>query len=106
MSYQRINTEEEYHGVTLHRITNDTNGNGRYVVHYPELLPRGQRNGFTFLDASGNIWPTPYDAALFNSRKLGGRKYTAKWYGGGIVFQSADPAQLAKAIKELREANA
>jgi len=105
MSYQHINTQEEYHGVTVQRITNDINGNGRYIVHYSELLPKGERHGFAY-QALGNLWATPYDAALYNSRKLGGRKYTAKWYGGGIVFQSADPSALAKAIKELQESNA
>jgi hypothetical protein len=106
MSYQHINTQEDYNGVTLQRITNDINGNGRYVVHYVELMPKGERKGFAFQDESGNLWATPYDAALNNSRKLGGRKYTAKWYGGGIVFQSSDPSALARSIKELQDAKA
>lgn len=53
--------------VTLHQVTNDVNGNPRYVIH--------------FLDVADT-----YDEALKLSRKIGGRKYTAKWYGGGIVF--------------------
>ena len=55
--------------VTLHQVTNDVYGNPRYVIH--------------FLDVAGT-----YEEALKLSRKIGGRKYTAKWYGGGIVFSS------------------
>lgn len=50
------------------RIENDVNGNGRYVVHY---LAFGEN----------------YNMALNAARRYGGKKYRAKWYGGGIVFQ-------------------
>lgn len=53
--------------VTVFQVTNDVNGNPRYVIH--------------FLDVADT-----YDEALKLSRKIGGRKYTAKWFGGGIVF--------------------
>lgn len=53
--------------VTVHQVTNDVNGNPRYVIH--------------FLDVADT-----YTKALELSRKIGGRKYTAKWFGGGIVF--------------------
>lgn len=55
--------------VTLYQVTNDVNGNPRYVIH--------------FLDVADT-----YQTALELSRKIGGRKYTAKWFGGGIVFTS------------------
>ena len=55
--------------VTLHQVTNDVYGNPRYVIH--------------FLDVAGT-----YEEALKLSRKIGGRKFTAKWYGGRIVFSS------------------
>jgi hypothetical protein len=51
------------------RIKNDSNGNPRYVVH------------FSAIDAN-------YEEALVKARKIGGRKYTAKWFGGGLVFKS------------------
>ena len=51
------------------RIPNDTNGNPRYVVH--------------FRDLGIDLWD--YD----NINKLYGfNKYRAKWFGGGVVFQS------------------
>ena len=55
--------------VTLYQVTNDVNGNPRYVIH--------------FLDVADT-----YQKALEFSRNIGGRKYTAKWFGGGIVFSS------------------
>lgn len=55
--------------ITTFRIDNDTNGNPRYVVHFTDL----------------NISLWDYD----NINKLYGfKKYTAKWFGGGVVFQS------------------
>lgn len=55
--------------VTLYQVPNNVNGNPRYVIHY--------------LDVADT-----YDKALELSKKIGGRKYTAKWFGGGIVFAS------------------
>ena len=55
------------------QIDNDVNGNPRYVCHY--------LNFNTHVSVS-------YDEALTEARKLGGRKFHNKQYGGGIVFQS------------------
>lgn len=55
--------------ITVFRIQNDIYGNPRYVVHFMDL----------------DIKPADYD----NINKLYGfKKYTAKWFCGGIVFQS------------------
>ena len=51
------------------RIDNDTNGNPRYVVHFIDL-------GIKLKD---------YDKI---NKLYGFKKYTAKWFGGGVVFQS------------------
>lgn len=51
------------------RIPNDTNGNPRYVVHFLDL----------------NIKLSNYDNI---NRLYGFKKYMAKWFGGGVVFQS------------------
>ena len=56
-------------GIEVFRVDNDVNGNPRYVVH--------------FLSLSDN-----YNEALSQARKIGGKKYRAKWFGGGIVFSS------------------
>jgi hypothetical protein len=63
------------------RITNDTNGNPRYVVHFLDLLnEQVQSENFT-LD-------TKYNLALHLAKKVGGKIYRGKDFGGGIVFQS------------------
>ena len=55
--------------IEVFRIPNDVNGNPRYVVHFLDL----------------NIKLSDYD----NLNKLYGfKKYRAKWFGGGVVFQS------------------
>ena len=55
--------------IEVFRIPNDVNGNPRYVVHFLDL----------------NIKLSDYD----NINKLYGfKKYRAKWFGGGVVFQS------------------
>jgi hypothetical protein len=50
------------------KIKHDVNGNPRHVLH--------------FIHISRN-----YDEALFICKKLGGKKFHNKQYGGGIVFQ-------------------
>ena len=69
------------------RIDNDINGNPRYVVHYLNFLKEGEKGG--------------YETALKRARKLGGKKFHNKQYGGGIVFQSYNTNRLAERIKEL-----
>ena len=55
--------------IEYHRINYCVNGNPRYVVNY--------------LDIDKN-----YDIAMQKARKIGGKKYRAKWYDGGIVISS------------------
>jgi len=55
--------------IEVFRISYDLNGNPRYVVHFMDL----------------GIKLTDYD----NINKLYGfKKYRAKWFDGGVVFQS------------------
>ena len=70
------------------RIPNDTNGNPRYVIH--------------FRDLDIGLWD--YD----NINKLYGfKKYRAKWFGGGVVFQSYNIAEtLAYALETVKETEA
>lgn len=65
------------------RINNDINGNPRYVCHYLEI--------------SDN-----YYEAVKLANTIGGKKYRAKWYGGGIVFQSYNIQDTEKAILKLK----
>lgn len=66
------------------RINNDVNGNPRYVVHFLQIAES-------------------YERALFLSRKMGGRKFHNKQYGGGIAFQSYDIKSLGDWIVTIRQ---
>jgi hypothetical protein len=65
------------------RINNDTNGNPRYVVHYLQVAES-------------------YERALYLARKIGGRKFHNKQYGGGIAFQSYNIDWLENKIRQIR----
>jgi hypothetical protein len=79
------------------RINNDTYGNPRHVCHFLNLNTREE------LDKSGPDWiPTgeKYALALQRARKIGGRKFHNKQYGGGIVFQSYNLRETEARIRE------
>ena len=74
--------------IEVFRIPNDLNGNPRYVVHFMDL----------------DIKLSYYD----NINKLYGfKKYRAKWFGGGVVFQSYNIADTLKyALDKVKEIEA
>lgn len=78
--------ENEY--IDFERINSDAYGNPRYVCHYSALLKD------TDTDRS-------YNLAIRRAHKIGGRKYSNKSYGGGIVFQSYNIEDTAESIKAL-----
>ena len=55
--------------VIIHQVNNDAHGNPRFVIHYLDIADT-------------------YSDALALIRKIGGKVYTAKWYGGGLVFST------------------
>ena len=64
-----LNVNIDGENYEVFRIKNDSNGNPRYVIHFIQF----------------DIASEDYD----NINKLYGfTKYRAKWFGGGIVFQS------------------
>ena len=65
------------------RINNDVNGNPRYVIH--------------FLNIADN-----YSDALIIAKKIGGRKFNNKQFGGGIVIQSYNLQDDIKLINNLK----
>lgn len=65
------------------RINNDVNGNPRYVFHFLQLADT-------------------YEQALKLAKKLGGRKFHNKQYGGGIVIQSYSLEAEIKMINEIK----
>lgn len=65
------------------RINNDTNGNPRYVFHFLELADN-------------------YSEALKIAKKIGGKKFHNKQYGGGIVIQSYNLKRDIEDINNLK----
>lgn len=76
------------------RINNDINGNPRYVIHFLELINDEERNFIPF--------HKKYEYAIKKSKKLGGKKYDNKSYGGGIVFQSYNINDLWNKLQTLK----
>ena len=70
--------------INFTRINNDINGNPRYVFHFLELADT-------------------YNKALFLAKKIGGKKFHNRQYGGGIVIQSYNLQYEEKNILELKE---
>jgi hypothetical protein len=83
------------------RINNDTNGNPRRVIHFLDLITEQDRK-----DAPNDLGRIPhlYRVALNRSRKIGGKKYSTKSLGGGIVFQSYSDNELERDIARLLQA--
>lgn len=77
----QIETAKDGGELAFTRINNDVNGNPRYVVHFLNL------NTDFELDARIGVLEKER-IALARARYIGGRAYSNKRYGGGIVFQS------------------
>ena len=77
----------------LIRIKNDTCGNPRYVCHFLNLDVHGYESNISLSDR--------YALAVRLANTIGGRKYTAKSYGGGIVFQSYSLDELVSNINRI-----
>ena len=83
-----VNGEE----ITAYKVNHDSNGNPRWVVHFLDLLTseeqvaaRKEAEEDPSFTLSTQVM---FRDALNKARKSGGAKYRAKWFGGGIVFQS------------------
>lgn len=92
------------------RINNDTNGNPRYVCHFYNLVSKKEQEKID-LECKERQLKSPnlyistvsncYDFALRRAKKIGGKKFNNKQYGGGIVFQSYNIEETEKEIKQL-----
>jgi hypothetical protein len=83
-------------GQKFTRITNDINGNPRYVIHFLEVLNEEERTSIPF--------NKKYEYAVKKANKIGGKKYDNKSYGGGIVFQSYNIEKTFEDIQKLKNA--
>lgn len=80
------------------KVKHDINGNPRRVVHFLELVTEQDR-----AEAPNDLSRVSYlyARALQRARRIGGKKYHNKQFGGGIVFQSYSDAELEKDIAGL-----
>ena len=83
--------------ITVYKVEYDTNGNPRYVIHFLDLLTEKEQKEISDETRKLRIkYPRQFissidpmiEKAIEKSRKIGGKKYRAKWFGGGVVFQS------------------
>lgn len=84
--------------LTFTRVNSDACGNPRYVVHFLNLNTREE------LDRAGDAWipiSDKYAIACKRANSIGGAKYRAKHYGGGIVFQSYSIDETAAHISRV-----
>ncbi len=85
------------------RVNNDINGNPRYVCHFLELLT-SEEKAKDWSNATDRFGiDTKYKFALKRAKKIGGKKFHNKQYGGGIVFQSYNIEATQRRILELLE---
>ena len=91
--------------ISLLRVNCDLNGNSRFVLHFLNLVNDQDKEEAKRLSniCSPFNFPThyEYEIAVNKARKIGGKKYTAKHYGGGIVFQKNSEHQLKEDILNL-----
>lgn len=81
--------------IEFKRITNDVNGNPRYVCHFLNFI-RGEE--------AGNVM-NKYERAIKLANQIGGRKFHNKQYGGGLVFQSYNLQSTVDEINRVAGTN-
>jgi hypothetical protein len=87
------------------KISNDINGNPRLVVHFFELLTEQEQLDIDRTHRGGEIGANinaMYEAALKKAKKIGGKQYRGKNFGGGIVFQAYNEKELTNRINEVK----
>ena len=82
------------------RISNDVNGNPRYVCHFLNLLKDKEKTQADWIDPTMKM-SVRYTIAKCRANEIGGRKYNTKHYRGGIVFQSYNIQDTERAIFDL-----
>ena len=78
------------------RVDNDSNGNPRYVVHFIQVIPETMTD-----DGSINAISQRFERVVKLMNKIGGKRFSNKQYGGGIVFQSYSLPETEEAIDRI-----
>jgi hypothetical protein len=86
-----MNTTQTLKVISFTPVNNDINGNPRYVCHFLSLLKENE-----LYSTAGT-----YEVALNRAKKIGGRKFHNKQYGGGIAFSCRTIQQLSDQINKL-----
>lgn len=95
-------SEIRVNGIKFYRVENDVNGNPRYVMHFWDVFSEEEKERLNNHEYNLDI-STKFKLALCKAYKIGGKTYRAKWFGGGIVFQSYNLEETAKFFKETRK---
>ncbi len=74
----------------LTRVNNDINGNPRYVIHFLNIINDSEGENLSISQK--------YIFATNKVKKIGGKKYKGKDFGGGIVFQSYNTTILVNEL--------
>ena len=96
-----MNTNTTAQGIEFTRVSNDINGSPRYVCHFLNLLSNDEQNEISAKAKPFNAINDMYNEALLKAKKIGGKKFHNKKYGGGIVFQSYNINDTAKDVLSL-----
>lgn len=83
--------ETTVNNINFVRVNNDINGNPRYVCHFLNFITDND---------NGSI-EDKYNLAIKRAKRIGGKKYHTKRYGGGIVIQSYNLLYDSECIIEL-----
>ena len=80
------------------RIKNDVNGNGRFVVHFLDLVTESDRE-----QAPNTLERVSwlFNRVLNRCKPYGGTKYRGKDTPGGIVFQESSETLLADTLAKV-----
>jgi hypothetical protein len=89
------------------RVDCDNDGNSRYVVHFLNFITKEDKAKAYELSMTCRPFNFQthyeYEIAVNKARTIGGKRYKAKHYGGGIVFTSNSKQALAESIAELMD---
>ena len=93
--------------MNITKIKPDVNGNSRRVVHFLELLTEDEVRFCDQRTPELTQWPNSstsylYEKALSKARKIGGKKFHNRQFGGGIVFQSYSDRELEARILSVK----
>lgn len=87
--------------IEFKRVNNDVNGNPRYVCHFLNLLTDKEQEEIRAKARPFQAISDMYAEAVWKAKKVGGKKYNGKNFGGGIVFQSYNIRETENYILEL-----